>query len=136
MDTVIWMSYFIIIVGHTQPLCAWLYLWTWYNYSKTMENLLYIQVGVQFICHILYVYVIYTYYNIILIVETIWHRNPHQRMKRNIQDWHLMLIVLTLLLISTSIFCLYILLQGTIAKFTVDKIPHKEKPFRIEGVRK
>ena len=57
-------------------------------------------------------------------------------MKRNIQDWHLMLIVLTLLLISTSIFCLYILLQGTIAKFTVDKNPHKEKPFRIEGVRK
>ena len=64
----------------------------------------------------------------------ILHRNPYKK-KSGIQDRHLVLFVLTLLLSNIIILCLHVLLEGVVNKFAVTTVPNKERPVRIEGVR-
>ena len=61
-------------------------------------------------------------------------RNPYKK-KSAIQDWHLILLVFTLLLINVAVLCLHVLLEGVINKFNLTTVPNKERSFRIEGVR-
>ena len=61
-------------------------------------------------------------------------RNPYKK-KSGIQDWYLILVVAVLLLSNVAFLCLHILLEGVINKFTITRVPNKERAFRLEGVR-
>ena len=63
-------------------------------------------------------------------------RNPQAtKRKIGIQDWHLLLVILSLLIINAGLMCLHILLEGIVANFNVAKIPGKEMKSTIRGVR-
>ena len=64
------------------------------------------------------------------------YRNP-QAMKRKsaIQDWHLLLVVFSLLVMNAGVMCLHILLEGVVANFNVAQTPGKEIKSAIRGVR-
>ena len=62
-------------------------------------------------------------------------RNPQAtKRKSGIQDWHMALFVLSLLVLNASILFLHILLEGTIAKFEVQEVSSKENPSAQQGV--
>ncbi len=61
------------------------------------------------------------------------NRNPKAK-SSGIKDWHLMVFILILLLISIVGMCVHITLEGLIAGFNVAEIPNTEMPDGIEGV--
>ena len=60
-------------------------------------------------------------------------RNPKAK-SSGIKDWHLIVFVLTLLLISMVGMSVHITLEGVIAGFNITEIPNTEMPDGIEGV--
>ena len=62
-------------------------------------------------------------------------RSPQPSKKKSgIQDWHLMLFVLVLILIDVAFMCLHIILEGAIGNFNVAMARDEENPFTVEGV--
>lgn len=63
-------------------------------------------------------------------------RNPQAtKRKSGIQDWHLLLVILSLIVMNAGLMCLHILLEGVVANFNVAKTPGKEMKSTIRGVR-
>jgi hypothetical protein len=60
-------------------------------------------------------------------------RNPKAK-SSGIKDWHLIVFILTLLLITIVGMCVHITLEGLIAGFNVAEIPNTEMPDGVEGV--
>ena len=62
-------------------------------------------------------------------------RSPQTaKRKTGIQDWHLMLFVLLLVIVDVAFMLLHILLEGVIAHFNVRKTKNDENPVSVEGV--
>ena len=54
---------------------------------------------------------------------------------QKIKDWQLALGVLTLVLVDLTILLVYTVVEGVQGNLTVDRIPNKEKPMSVDGVR-
>ena len=68
-------------------------------------------------------------------VYTLSYRSPQTaKRKTGIQDWHLMLFVLLLILVDVGFMCLHIILEGAIAHFNIRQTKSDEKPVSVEGV--
>ena len=55
--------------------------------------------------------------------------------KNGIHDWHLMVFVSVLVLVDVIILTFYTLLEGLVDNFGVLRVPSKENPSSVTGVR-
>ena len=62
------------------------------------------------------------------------HKSVTQKGKVGIKDWHLMVIVFSLIPIDVTILTIYTALEGFSAKFSAGREPNREKPRAIVGV--
>ena len=99
--------------------------WIWNYDCETMENLLNFQVCLR-------------EPNIIIIMSmliTLHSRGP-RRMKEciGLKDWHLVLIVFTLILVDVILLLIYTTLEGFLSHFQAGIMPNEENPSGIYGV--
>ena len=114
-----------IMLGSNVVAHLWFHMWICTNCRQNVEGLLYIQVP----CHYLYI-------PPNLHESHSSYRNPQATKRKNaIQDWHLLLVILSLLVMNAGVMCLHILLEGVVANFNAAQTPDKEIKSTIRGVR-
>ena len=62
-------------------------------------------------------------------------RKPEKAKRNAIKDWHLMVFVSIMILIDVIILTFHTLLKGLLDNFGVVRVPNKEKPSSVSGVR-
>ena len=62
-------------------------------------------------------------------------RKPEKAKRNGIKDWHLMVFVSIMVLIDVIILVFYTLLEALLDNFGILRVPNKENPSAVNGVR-
>ena len=68
-------------------------------------------------------------------MSTLIFRKPEQTKRNAIKDWHLMVFVSIMVLIDVVTLTFYTLLEALLDNFGTVRVPNKENPSAVRGVR-